>query len=217
MRLGLIKKKERYGLTLRGWLVAGLMGVVFLAIAKSVLYPFLALSSPVRGSIMVVEGWLPDYALKVAVADFRMGDYELLITTGGPLGKGAYLAEYQNYADLMAATLTAKGFNKSKIVSIPAPTVRKDRTYATAVKVRQWLSKNKPSVSAIDVYSLGPHARRTRLLFDAAMGRDIRVGIISVASKDYEADGWWRSSDGVRTVLSETIAYIYAKFFFPPH
>jgi hypothetical protein len=42
------------------------------------------------------------------------------------------------------------------------------------------------------------------------------VGIISVPDPDYDASHWWRSSDGVREVLDEGIAYIYAKFFFWP-
>ena len=40
------------------------------------------------------------------------------------------------------------------------------------------------------------------------------VGIIAVANADYNPKQWWRYSDGVREVIGESIAYIYAKFFF---
>jgi len=60
------------------------------------------------------------------------------------------------------------------------------------------------------------HARRTRLLFEEALGKSITVGIIAVPNPDYDARRWWRYSDGVREVIGESIAYIYARFFFYP-
>ena len=217
MRLGLIAKEERYGLTLRGWIALVVVGVMVLGLGKAMLYPFLAVNKPVGADVMVVEGWLPDYALEIVVAEFQKGDYELLVTTGGDLAKGSYLSKYGNFADLTAATLIATGFDKEKIISIPSPKVNKDRTYETALRLQQWLHKNKPSIDAIDIYSLGPHGRRTWLLFDLVLGGEIQVGIVSLEGRDYEADSWWRSSSGVRTMLNETIAYIYVRFFFYPH
>jgi hypothetical protein len=37
--------------------------------------------------------------------------------------------------------------------------------------------------------------------------------VIAVANPDYDARHWWRYSEGVRDVISEGIAYLYAKFF----
>jgi len=64
--------------------------------------------------------------------------------------------------------------------------------------------------------TLGPHARRSRLLFQKAFGKEVKVGVISVEDRDYDPAHWWRSSEGVREVLGEAIAYFYAKFFFSP-
>jgi hypothetical protein len=60
------------------------------------------------------------------------------------------------------------------------------------------------------------HSRRTWLLFQEAFGRNVQVGIISVPNPDYDTNHWWRYSDGVRDVVGEAIAYIYAKFLFWP-
>jgi L,D-peptidoglycan transpeptidase YkuD (ErfK/YbiS/YcfS/YnhG family) len=38
----------------------------------------------------------------------------------------------------------------------------------------------------------------------------------SPSNPDYNPKQWWRYSDGVREVIGESIAYIYAKFFFYP-
>jgi hypothetical protein len=44
----------------------------------------------------------------------------------------------------------------------------------------------------------------------------VTVGIIAVSNADYNPKQWWRYSDGVREVIGESIAYIYAKFLFYP-
>jgi hypothetical protein len=60
------------------------------------------------------------------------------------------------------------------------------------------------------------HARRTRLLYHKAFGKTVTVGVIAVSTPDYDSTQWWRYSDGVREVIGESIAYIYARFFFWP-
>jgi hypothetical protein len=70
------------------------------------------------------------------------------------------------------------------------------------------------SVRGINVLTEEAHARRTRLLFQKAFGDEVKVGIISVPSPDYDSKHWWRYSEGVREVIGEGIAYIYARFLF---
>jgi hypothetical protein len=40
------------------------------------------------------------------------------------------------------------------------------------------------------------------------------VGIIAVPNPDYDAQRWWRYSEGLKDVISESFAYLYARFFF---
>ena len=72
------------------------------------------------------------------------------------------------------------------------------------------------SAQGINVVTEDVHARRTRLLFQEALGPDVKVGIIAVPSPEYEARHWWRYSEGVREVIGESIAYVYARFLFWP-
>jgi hypothetical protein len=51
-------------------------------------------------------------------------------------------------------------------------------------------------------------------MFEKALGKDTAVGVISIPEKDYDQQHWWRSSAGVRTVIGETMAYLYARFLF---
>ena len=76
------------------------------------------------------------------------------------------------------------------------------------------VTEHDSSVHAINVLTQDVHARRTRLLFQRALGERATVGIIAVSNPDYDAGHWWRYSEGVRDVISEAIAYLYARFLF---
>lgn len=176
------------------------------------IHPFLAVNAPIKADILVVEGWLPDYAIESAIAEFKKGEYRQLITTGVPLSKGFYLAEYKNYAALTAATCVALGFDKNKVVAVPAASVVKHRTAASAIALRDWLAASTIKVESINLYSFGPHARRSWIVFQQVLNPAIKVGIIAAEPQDYNSQEWWKSSDGFRTVIGEIIAYIYARF-----
>ena len=214
--LGLIKRRERWGLTVLGWLVLIVFGIGALATALVCVHPFLAVTDPVKGDILVVEGWLPDYALEKVIDEFRSNKYRMLVTTGGPLERGFYLAEYKTTAELVFATLKHLGFDEKSLAAVPGPDVNKDSTYASAVALKKWLLASGLSVKGLNICSMGPHARRTRLLFEKALGQDINVGVIVFESREYDPQVWWKTSKGVRTVIGEGIAYLYARFFFWP-
>jgi hypothetical protein len=72
------------------------------------------------------------------------------------------------------------------------------------------------TVRSINVLTEDAHARRTQMLFEKAFGSGVAVGIISIPDPDYDAKHWWRTSEGVREVLGESIAYIYARICFHP-
>jgi len=216
VRLGLIKRRNVWLPTWRSWVL------VFLVVAAAVItgiyriHAFLAVNQPLSSDVMVVEGWLPDFALKKAVHTFKSQNYRLMAVTGGPIEAGHVLVNYKNYAELAAAILEQLGLDKSMIVVIPAPAVMKDRTYAAAVAVKNWLPASQLSFKTLNLVTLGLHARRSRLLFEQALGPGITVGIIALEDPRYDHRHWWKSSLGVRATLSEIIGYVYARFFFNP-
>ncbi|MBW4641257.1 MAG: YdcF family protein [Gloeocapsa sp. UFS-A4-WI-NPMV-4B04] len=125
---------------------------------------------------------------------------------------GYYLAEYKTFADLSAATLKALGLKTEKLIAVPTPDVIKDRTYASAIAFRQWLLNSDLKIKSINLYTFDVHSRRSWLLFKQVLAPKIKVGVIATKTLDYEPNKWWTSSEGVRSVISETIAYIYARF-----
>jgi hypothetical protein len=211
---GLLQRGHHWRLTRRGW---GLAVVVLLggsAIFLRVIHPFLSVTQPVSSDVLVVEGWMADYALKEAVQEFEDGGYSLMYVTGGPMERGAPLAEYRSYAALGAAVARFFGAPSNQVYAVPAAAVRRDRTYAAAVSLRDWLKERDGLPPAFNVVSLGPHARRSRLLFEEAFGDACEVGVISVADANYDAKRWWAYSQGVRNVMGETASYLYARFLF---
>ena len=209
---GLVSYKPRWGLSIRGWIGFILTITFLLWLLFFRLESFLAYSAPLQAEVLVVEGWIADAGIIGAIDEFERKPYELLITAGGPFGRGEYLSKYRDFANLSKATMVTLGLDTQKIQPIVTPKVIRDRTLTSAGAVKQWLAKNKPQIQGINVYTIDVHSRRTWLLYRQVFEPDILVGIISHPPLDYNPNAWWASSEGFRKVFSEAIAYIYAKF-----
>ena len=213
---GLLRRRTCWLPTLRGWLLLLLVFGPLLVFGFRNADAFLAVNDPVPDGVLVVEGWSPDYALGIARSEVQRNPYHKLYVIGGPLEQGAPLSEYKTYAELGAATLRQMGMSDDTVQAVPAPYVRKDRTYAAAAALRDWFRQHGGVPKAVNLISMGAHARRSRLMFEDAFGSGSRVGIINVADRDFDSRHWWKSSQGVRSVLDEMIAYGYARFLFFP-
>ncbi|MBD2328803.1 ElyC/SanA/YdcF family protein [Alkalinema sp. FACHB-956] len=212
-KLKLFRRREIWCPTWRGWL---LLGVLLLGLGLGVvprIHPFFAVTAPISAEALVVEGWMDDEAVIQAIAEFKSHPYQLLITTGSPLPKGFYLAQYQNFAELSKATLIQRGFPVDRIVAVPAPFVIKNRTYTAALSVKQWLERTQSSIRAINIFTTGAHARRSWMLYRRALEPQFQVGVIATPPQTYEVDRWWASSEGVKMVIFEALGWFYVQVF----
>ena len=214
--LGLLKRRECWTLSGPGWAILCVISTTIIVLTIVKIHSFLSANDPVQAQLLVVEGWLPDYALEEAMNEFNAHHYDLLVITGEPLLKGSRLLEYKTSAHAAAATLKKLGFDEELIVVITVPLVQKDRTFASALAFKKWLLNSELSVKAVNIYTLGAHARRSRLLFEKILGNKLEIGIIAAENLRYDPHNWWRSSVGVQTVIGEAIAYIYTRIFFHP-
>jgi len=213
--LGLLERKEHWVLTCRAWIILCLSIACALVFTIKNIHSFLSSNHPIQADLLVVEGWLPDYALEEAMNEFRVHNYDLLVITGEPLSKGSLLLEYKTSAHAAAATMKKLGFDEELVV-VTVPSVQKNRTFASALAFRKWLLNSELSVKAINIYSLGAHARRSRLLFEKTLCNKLEIGVIAAENLRYDPRQWWTSSIGVQTVIGEAIAYIISRFFFYP-
>jgi uncharacterized SAM-binding protein YcdF (DUF218 family) len=177
------------------------------------LHTFLAKNSPIKADVLVVEGWLPDYAIEAAATEFKNGAYQKLITIGGAIPRGFYLCEYQNFAELSAATLIAIGVDPANILVVADPSQSPGRTTSAATILDQWLATSELPITALNLFTLGTHARRSYLLFKRILEPEIAVGIIASEPLNYDSNSWCHSSEGFRTVISELLAYLYVRIF----
>ncbi len=214
---GTLELRERWSLSWRAWLLVALVMTLMSLVFIWRVYPFLALTHRVNTKALVVEGWIHDYALRAAVTEFRNGSYQRIFTTGGPVeGSGGYTNDYHTNASVGVDLLKKYAVPEEFLQMVPSRVMDRDRTYASAVALRNWFREHNIHLRSVNVLTENVHARRTRLLFSKALGPEISVGIIAVPNPDYDARRWWRYSDGVREVVGESIAYIYARFFFYP-
>ena len=214
---GTFVRKERWGLSWRGWLIV-LAGVI-LAFSAFLLrvYPFLAVTHRVDTNVLVVEGWIHEYAIRAAVEEFRSKSYQRAFTTGGPVeGAGGYINDYNTAASVGADLLRKNGLPNESLQMVPSRVMDRDRTYASAIALQSWFREHNMPVRSINVITEDVHARRTCLLFKKALGHNVAVGVIAVPNPDYDARHWWRYSEGVKDVFAESAAYIYARLFFYP-
>ena len=158
-----------------------------------------------------------EYAIRGAAAEYERGHYRHLFRTGGPIiGKGGYIIDFFTSASVAADLVKRAGIPGEAVQMVPSRVMERDRTYGSAVALRKWLDEHHLRVTAVNIVTESCHARRTRLLFQKALGPDVTIGTIAISNPDYDATHWWRYSEGVEEVIGETIAYIYAKFFFYP-
>jgi uncharacterized SAM-binding protein YcdF (DUF218 family) len=213
----LFTRKERWGLSWRGRLILALVGFSTVSLLLFNIQPFLAETHRVNSNILVVEGWIHQYAVRGAVEEFRRGSYERVFTTGGPVtGRGHYINDYQTSASVGADLLKNAGVPPDVVQIVPSRVMDRDRTYGSAIALREWFRRHHMAVHSVNVVTENAHARRTRFLFEKALGKDVAVGVIAVPNPDYEKGRWWLYSEGVKDVGSEALAYVYVRLFFHP-
>jgi hypothetical protein len=214
---GLMNRRERWGLSGRGFIfLAGLSALIFAGILFGS-FPFLSVSDPVPSKTLVVEGWISKNAIHCAVEEIRLGSYAKVLTTGGPVtGTGNYSNEFNTAASVGYKRLLDAGIPESLLQKVPSHIRDRDRTYSSALALRKWFESNGGQPDAINVFTESVHARRSRLLFQKALGPKTRIGVIAAPPADYPAERWWRYSEGVKELIAEGVAYVYVRLFFWP-
>ena len=207
------------------WQGALLLVVVVAAaslIALRHLASYLAANDPVaardgRGaSTLIVEGWLEEDGLDAAIAVIGRGRYERVITSGGPIDGWREGRSWPTYAERAADYLRRHGITAIPVVAVPAPEAAQDRTFLSAVVVREWLRRQGGTLDAVDLFSGGVHARRSQLVFQMAFGPAVDVGVFAAAPRRYALERWWTTSEGVKTVLGEAISLAWTTCCFAP-
>jgi uncharacterized SAM-binding protein YcdF (DUF218 family) len=210
----LYRKTQIWLPTIWGWLLLLAFIFALCMLGARNVYTFLAPNEPVGAHTLVVEGWLAPKELDQAIQTFKTGNYSRIVTTGGPTEWPE--TKYGNYAAMAADYLAQHGVPHDLILVVPAPPSAQERTFLSAVMLRESAQRLGIKFDAIDLFSSGAHARRSRLLFQMALGPKVSVGVISGRPQGYNPDAWWRSSEGVESIIFQSIGLVWVKCFFRP-
>jgi hypothetical protein len=209
MNLGLLKKQTIWWPTWKAWFVVALFGsLTFVGGIRSA-YSFLAPTHRVPADVLVVEGWLPEYALRAAIHEFKENSYTLLVTSGGPLWEGHHASGFHSYAELASHVLRKMNFDTNQLAAAAGPKVWRQRTFHSAKAVQDYLLASKLAPTGINIMTLGAHGKRTELIYSEIFGDQIPLGIISYPSSEYDQERWWQTSEGTKHVLTEAMAATY--------
>lgn len=208
--MALIQRRACTVPTWRGWLLLGAMGLAIVAAMGMALYPFLAPRDDGGSSIWAVEGWMSDASLRQVAADPDLRGATAIFVIGGELDKGSVLLGHQTLARAGALTLVKLGLDPRRVYVVNSPEVPRDRTLTLMLALRACLQRHAPSGGDLMLASPGPHARRSRMVLARVLADSWRVHVRSIEASNYEADAWWRTSQGFRDVIGELIAYLHA-------
>lgn len=175
------------------------------------LHDFLAVNSPVKQGILVVEAWVPTHALAEVPSVFASGNYRYLVVVGYPIEPAGGPAPGSTYADRAVRELERGGFGNATMVELRVPLQSSRKTYASALTVRDWLIRSKLSIKHVDVFTVGVHARKSWILFQHALGDNYHVGVIAGTPMFYNPNQWLLSPNGIRLVARNLGGYLYSK------
>jgi hypothetical protein len=128
-------------------------------------------------------------------------------------GKAVFRTNYRSEAEESAEFITQQGIDTSLVRSLTAPPVDYERTFTAALEVKRSLPS---SVTAINVFSEGVHARRSQLVYQRMMGDSVQVGVVAASSRNQQPQNWWKEGGSRNYVLVQLAKYLYAKLFFFP-
>jgi hypothetical protein len=212
---GLFVRREGWALSLRGWLIIlSFLAACLLAVFMG-LYPFLAVTDRVPSKVLVVDGWMPTQLLYRAAEEYVSGNYQTALVV-----RGVYPEDYRDqerpWDDYVVDILVRHGIPRERLHPVLFPGYIKDRTYHSAIAIQEWCEKSNVPLDSFNIVTVGSHARRSRLLFEMVFGQKARIGVIGMKDPSFDPGHWWRSSEGVREVLFEGVAYLYVLLLFAP-
>lgn len=208
MTARLFRRRSIWWPTAVGWL-----GILGLASAPVLAWwfraeSFLAETERLPADTLIVESWIGAEGFRAAGSEFRTGGYQYLVITGGLTGDSWSLHRW-NEVEEAVPYIAAAGVPRARIIAAPMIDAENHRTFEMAVAAWRALRERGIRPRAINVFTMGAHARRSRLVFAKVFASEAKVGVISWRPPGYYSGPWWRSSDRALALLKETVGYVF--------
>jgi hypothetical protein len=207
-RLRLIQRRTLWCPTLLGSFCIVTLLVVAVAWWCSSGESFLRLTRRLPAEVLVVEGWIGRDAVRAAGQEFEERGYQYIVATGS-LTAERWGEGCGSFAEMTERELIRSGVPKDRIIVAPAKDTEIQRTFESALAVWRALQARSIRPRGLNVFTLGAHARRSRLVFAKVCQPGTKVGVVDWAPSGYEAGPWWCSSDRAKELLTETAGYLF--------
>jgi uncharacterized SAM-binding protein YcdF (DUF218 family) len=174
---------------------------------------FLSANCRLNAEVLVVEGWIGSDGVRAAATEFTRNGYQYIVATGGVPTTEGWEKSGWSYAEGAYNELVRLGVPEQKIIFAPSKSTEIQRTYESARAVAGVLAAKNIHPQAVNVFTLGPHLRRSCMVFSKVLGTMTKVGGIDWVPPDYFGIPWWRSSGRAKNLLGETTGYFYEALF----
>ena len=156
---------------------------------------------------LVVEGWIGRKGLQAAADEFWRGGYLYLVAAGG-LTSGRWEDQPQSYAEMAANELIRLGIPRERVTVATSEKTEKYRTFESAVAVWRTLRHAGIKPNGMNIFTFGPHARRSLMVF-TKVNWENKIGVIGWRPSDYQKESWWESSERSKELIEEVAGYVY--------
>lgn len=196
--------------TWQGWGLLFLISVTFLATFALSIHRFLAVTQRVANvDILVIEAWVPEVVLRAATREFFEGRYQYLIMSDVRPRETQNILPEQSRAKISLDMLASMGIPRDRMIECPASEANDHRSHSMAVSVRDALRQRGTAATGVNIIAPAAHARKTWLAYRRVLEPEVRVGIVSVATEDYDPANWWLTSQGAKWVITDSIGWLY--------
>jgi hypothetical protein len=205
MRLPLAKRD-----TTRHHILLCLLWIFLLPVVFSVAWlcscgeSFFSVTRRLAAEVLVADGWIGRDGIRAAAEEFKLGGYEFIVVSGDMTEE----RRKQSDDDLTAEQeLVGLGIPKDRIITAPNPQVSRQRTFVSVVAAWKALETRGVRPKVLNLFTLGPHARRSRLVYAKVFGPATQVGVIAFVPPEYEVKPWWLSKRRTLCLLKEFVGY----------
>jgi hypothetical protein len=184
-------------------MLCGIGVMLFSNPIKKSIYFFLCINKPVQADVLVIESWLSNCMLKEAATEFSHGGYRYCLVTG----------KKNKAIRSPVDALVRFGIDSNKVKSAEAKMHKGYNTFYMAQAAQEWLIVNDPTVSRINVFTAGPHGRKSWIINKRVFGKKYNIGILCASVEKCNSQMWWQSKRGTFFLVKYGLGCIYAQFW----
>lgn len=195
------------------FLVLLLLGSVPVLVGAGILniYDFLSVTDRVPARILVVEDWFYQHpSFREVLREYKRGGYDEIIVVGNREKAGSCRMPGAGNTDLAVKKLEKLGLD-APVTAVTGPYTGSERTYHSGLALREYFVRHPEKSGDLNLITQSVHARKSRMLYQAALGERYRVGIVSAkGGRCKGGDLWWLSRGCIKPVVWNIAGYFYA-------